>query len=324
MDYVKFASDLHLDRTIKFASAEENTEMMKRWGVNQKLRQLGAGKFRSELAVRRIEDVELYADRFNKAVSACLAPPTGTVCFLFPRRVSGKFLACGQNVGNEMLIVIPDGSSVDLVTSDLAGSEAITVSNTRFRELSEALAPTFIRPDSLTVVGGNLSQLYQLRQTLLYLVNYPKLEVNDEPLSDLLAATIAWITDSPSQELRSEVVHVHTARARIAKLMQEYIEEHYRETIRMEDLCRETSVGIRTLQRCFKEYFDLSISEYLKAVRLNAAYRELTVGHPSGSPVSTIALQNGFTNLGRFSIEFRKLFGQLPSEILSTRANQMF
>ena len=324
MDYIKFASDLPLDRTLKFASAEENTETMKRWGVNQEVRQLGAGKFRSDLIVRPIRDVELYADRFNKAASAYLEPPAGTISFLFPRSVSVKFLACGRNVANEKLIVIPDGSGVDIVVPDLAGSEAITISNTRFTELSEVLAPTFIRPDGLTIVEGNLVRLYHLRQTLLYLLAHPESDVNDEQLSDLLATTIVWIAESPSQGSRSELVHAHTARVRIAKLAQEYIEEHYRETIRVEDLCRVSSVGIRSLQRYFKEYFDLSITDYLKAVRLNTAHRELTVAHPSEDSVTSIALRNGFTHLGRFSIEFHQFFCQLPSEILSMQVNQIF
>jgi len=317
MEYMRFTANLPLDRTIKFSSAEENTEIMKRWGVNQEVRQLGAGKFRSDLAVRHVQDIELYADRFSKALSAYLEPPAGTVSFLFPRSVSGKFLACGKNVGNEKLIVIPEGSGVDIAVPDLAGSEAITISNTRFTKLSEVLTPTFIRPDGLSIVEGNLSQLYHLRQALLYLVAHQESEASDELLSDLLAATIAWIADSPSQGSQSEVVHTHTARVHIAKLAQEYIEEHHRESIRMEDLCRETSVGIRTLQRCFKEYFDLNISDYLKAVRLNTAHRELTVANPTDNSVTTIALQNGFTHLGRFSIEFRKLFGQSPNEALA-------
>ena len=321
MDYMKFASDLPLDRTFKFASAEENTETMNRWGVNQEVRQLGAGKFRSDLAVRRIKDVELYTDRFNKAVSAYLEPPAGTVCFLFPRSVSGRFLACGQNVGNKKLIMVPDGSGVDLVAPDLAGSEAITIPTMRFIELTEVLTPMFIRPEGLFLFEANLAQLYHLRQTLLYLVAHPEFEVNDEQLSGLLATTITLITDIPSKGAQLKDRPAHGARVRIAKLAQEYIEEHYRETVHMEDLCRAASVGIRTLQRCFKEYFDLTISDYLKAVRLNTAHRELTVAHPAVSSVTTIALQNGFTHLGRFSIEFRKFFGQSPSETLIKRAD---
>ena len=84
----------------------------------------------------------------------------------------------------------------------------------------------------------------------------------------------------------------------------------------MEDLCRVTGVGVRTLQRSFREYFDLSISEYLKTVRLGAAHRELAAPPPSDS-VTRIAQRNGFRHLGRFSVEFRARFGEPPRATLA-------
>ncbi len=52
MDYREFVSDLPQGRTIVFNSVEENEETMRRYGVNQELRQLGKGRFRADLAVR--------------------------------------------------------------------------------------------------------------------------------------------------------------------------------------------------------------------------------------------------------------------------------
>ena len=43
--------------------------------------------------------------------------------------------------------------------------------------------------------------------------------------------------------------------------------------------------------------------DYLKAVRLDAAHRELAAAHPSEDSVTDIALRHGFNHLGRFSIE---------------------
>jgi transcriptional regulator GlxA family with amidase domain len=85
----------------------------------------------------------------------------------------------------------------------------------------------------------------------------------------------------------------------------------------LEDLCRETEVGIRTLQRCFREYFDLTVTDYLKTVRLDAAYRELKASNGERNTVTQIALQNGFTHLGRFSAAYHMRFGEMPSETLA-------
>lgn len=45
MTYDEFMSDRPLHRTISFKSAEENEETLRRYGVNQEVRQLGKGKF---------------------------------------------------------------------------------------------------------------------------------------------------------------------------------------------------------------------------------------------------------------------------------------
>ena len=111
-------------------------------------------------------------------------------------------------------------------------------------------------------------------------------------------------------------------RARIAKKAQEYIEEHYDDCIHMEDLCAESCIGVRTLQRCFKEYFDMTISEYLKTKRLDAAHRDLGDAQLKTNTVTEIALNHGFSHLGRFSVEFKERFGESPGITLATKEGQ--
>jgi len=94
------------------------------------------------------------------------------------------------------------------------------------------------------------------------------------------------------------------------------IDEHFRESVRMEDLCRATGVGVRTLQRGFRQCFGMTVTIYLKGVRLDAAYRDLIAANPSRDTVTAIALRNGCGHVGRFSSEFRERFGQLPRETL--------
>jgi hypothetical protein len=74
-----------------------------------------------------------------------------------------------------------------------------------------------------------------------------------------------------------------------------------------------------SLLRCFREYFDFTITDYLKTVRLDSVYRELLVASPDEETVTRIALHNGFTHLGRFSIAFNLRFSTSPSEVLQMR-----
>jgi AraC-like DNA-binding protein len=323
MNYKEFASELPHLRTIVFSSAEENEETMQRLGVNQIVRQLGRGTFRSDLALRSTEHADFFSDRFSKAISISLEPPAGTVGILFPLSASGHFLACGNEVASDKLLVQADGSGTDIVAPDLAGSEAIAITEARFIEMAETLCPTAnsLRPGRMTVVDGDTTQLRALRDGVLYLTAHPELEPSDEQVSNLLAAVVAWIGHS-SSHWRPEGFSVNGAGMRVAKRAQEFIEENYREAIRIVDVCRVTGVGVRTLQRCFREYFDLTITDYLKNVRLNAASRMLRAAHPLQDSVASIALGQGFTHLGRFSVEFGKRFGKSPRDTLAMRAGQ--
>jgi AraC-like DNA-binding protein len=317
MTYEEFVSDLPRQRIV-FTSAEENEETMKRLGIDQEVRQLGNGKFRSDLAVRSTAQVELYADRFNTAVSVHLDAPEGTVGFVFPRTDSGRFLASGQHVGNNKLIVVRHGEGTDIVGPALIGTEDFAISEEKFVALSRTLCPSFSRPVGTTIIEGNTPKLNAIRGAILHLVAHPEHDVSDEELSDLLAVTIAWMGRSAAYR-GPKPLTISPTRARVAKQAQEYIEEHYDGTVRIEDLCRVTGVGVRTLQRCFREYFDVTISEFLKTERLNSAHRSLGASQSDNSTVAEIAMQHGFTHLGRFSVEFRKRFGESPRTTLATR-----
>ena len=320
MQYEEFSSDLPPYRIV-FNSAEENEEMLKRNGIDQEIRQLGKGQFRCDMAARSAEEAELFVDRFNTAVSIQLGPPSGAVALMFPRTANGRFLAVGENVGNDKLVFFPAGSMVDIVGPDLCGSESIAITPARFAEMIQVLYPDTVIPRQAAVIEGDAVQLHALRKTIVDLVAHPKSDPGGEQLSNLVAGAIAWMGDA-SSEWKLEGVTLSWEHIRAAKLAREFIHEHYTDGIRLEDLCRVAGVGVRTLQRCFRQYFDVTITEYLKTIRLEAARRELAAGHPSEDSVTTIALENGFTHLGRFSVEFRERFGQSPKKTLAMGAEQ--
>ena len=321
MTYEEFASDLPRHRMV-FSSAEETEETMRCMGVRQEMRQLGRGAYRSEMAVRTSEDADFYADRFNKACSIFLEAPADTVGLLIFRSANGPLLASGNNVANDKLVVMPSGSGVDLVIPDLAGSEAFTVPEARFIAAAEALCPTpkSVRPDRLAMIEGDTVQLQALRKAMIDLVARPESDPDPDPegVSNLIAKTIAWMGHSSSKR-SPEAMIVNGARKRIAKLVQELVEEHYRDPVHLEELCRATGVGVRTLQRCFREFFDLTITDYLKAVRLDKARRELIAADPLHDSVGRIALEHGCTHLGRFSVTYRERFAESPRQTLAGR-----
>lgn len=319
MDYLEFAGDLPLHRTIRFASVEENEQTMRRLGVDQAVRQLGTGTFRCDIATRSTKHVDLLSDRFNKSIMSSFAPPAGMVGFVFFRSVGGASRACGDAGANDKLLFVPTGASADVIIPGLAGSDCICVDEPRFIAMTDALCPTLpstLPENRATLIAGDTAKRSALQQAIVKLVAEPNSEAEEEHVSNLVAETIAWMSDAVSHQ-RVEGFASNGAHAQVAKQAQAFIYEHYRGTVRMDDLCRMTNVGVRTLQRAFREYFDVTISEYLKTLRLDNARRELAAARPAKVTVASVAFNHGFTHFGRFSVEFRQRFGRSASQTLA-------
>lgn len=56
--------------------------------------------------------------------------------------------------------------------------------------------------------------------------------------------------------------------------------------------------------------------QYLWLRRMNMARRALARADIAQSTVTAIATEHGFDELGRFSVQYRKLFGEPPSQTL--------
>jgi len=93
----------------------------------------------------------------------------------------------------------------------------------------------------------------------------------------------------------------------------EYIQAHPDARVSGSDLARLTSVSLRALQEGFRRFMGLSIVEYQREVRLQRAYDMLT---QSGSPsVTDVAVQLGFSNVGRFCQYFQNAYGLSPAQV---------
>ncbi|RUM22163.1 AraC family transcriptional regulator [Rhizobium vallis] len=95
----------------------------------------------------------------------------------------------------------------------------------------------------------------------------------------------------------------------------EFMQEHVAELQSLDDIAAAAGVSIRTLQQGFRQFKNTTPTAYLHEIRMLAVHRELCESGGSQA-VADIALRWGFTHLGRFAGEYRKRFGQLPSQTL--------
>ena len=184
--------------------------------------------------------------------------------------------------------------------ADLASSVQIPVSEYLHHPTPESIIG---RGEATHRLRGLLDQLFsdpdsELRQ-----------EHEDELVSTLLEAAQGGsaTADRSSARLRSRAVE----RALV------YLEGHQDEVVTVRDICCDNDIALRTLNRAFNERFGIGPKAYLNRRRLSAVRADI-LRCPPGTLVTEIANRWGFWHMGQFASDYRKLFGELPSQTMGS------
>jgi AraC-like DNA-binding protein len=95
----------------------------------------------------------------------------------------------------------------------------------------------------------------------------------------------------------------------------DYMEAHLILAIGLADITVAAGVPGRTLLEHFRRYHGVSPMAYLRRARFAKVREALRHAEPEEN-VTSIAMSLGFSHMGRFSVEYRKRFGESPSETL--------
>ena len=89
-----------------------------------------------------------------------------------------------------------------------------------------------------------------------------------------------------------------------------YIEEHLKEELSVNALCRKFHLSRVELYALFREYFSATPAEFIKARRLQKACSLL---EHTRLPVAKIAAECGIPDYNYFSKQFKRQFGASPT-----------
>ncbi|MFT3769078.1 MAG: AraC family transcriptional regulator [Minicystis sp.] len=97
---------------------------------------------------------------------------------------------------------------------------------------------------------------------------------------------------------------------------EEYIDAHAVEPITIADIAAAAGVSMRSLQVAFKTHRDTTPMERLRTRRVELARQRLLDAEP-GTAVARVVTTLGLGDAGRFSVRYKKRFGESPSETLA-------
>lgn len=100
----------------------------------------------------------------------------------------------------------------------------------------------------------------------------------------------------------------------LARRMIRCIESRFGQHLTVNELAGELDVTPRALHYAARAAIGVSPHDLIQAFRLNQVRSELWTARMSEPNITTAALTQDFTHLGRFSQQYRTLFGELPSQ----------
>ncbi|PHS02203.1 MAG: AraC family transcriptional regulator [Leeuwenhoekiella sp.] len=91
-----------------------------------------------------------------------------------------------------------------------------------------------------------------------------------------------------------------------------HIDENLKDDITIEELSDVSKVSVRSIYNMFASSFSTTPRNYIKNRKLRKVREELLSGRAKN--ITEIAFDYGFMHLGRLSCDYKKAFGELPSE----------
>ena len=123
-------------------------------------------------------------------------------------------------------------------------------------------------------------------------------------LTQLLRPASTVICKSPSKRRLSFIRAIEYA-------------ESLNKPISIPEFAAETGVSPRVLELTFRETIGCTPLQYLHQRLLNIVHRELLNAEPGTTSVTEVAIRWGFSELGRFAVQYKRLFGESPSTTLN-------
>jgi AraC family ethanolamine operon transcriptional activator len=294
----------------------EHAEMVGKFDV--RLNQISSGKFHGKVDCVKTPGMMIYEEHWRRKAEVCGVTPEGYITLgtnVAWRRSEIQW--CGTAVDHRRFACGKQGSDVDFIMPDRCHDVVLLV---KPDILASALSQqafdllTCGRTIDFTAVAGQ-RLINAITGTVRKYAKSSKLLENSFVVrsfeSHLLETLSSCIADSNQDEsLRSVPQHKAYVRNAIAQA------ECSDRPLTAMELAMAVDVSQRTLNYAFQNVLDMTPCSYLQMHRLNAAHRELAVADPKVSTVTNIALKWGFNHAGRFSILYRKLFDEMPSETL--------
>lgn len=283
--------------------------------------QLEPGRFEGSVTKIQLEDLQLLRMTMSCSLytlgpkppdkilfSVSLVPPQGTL--ITHKQALPSEVMFGFDPTREVSLVTPENFQVAIISLPLERLQRYLHDVER-----DDLDTKFLQQNALQIEDQQLSHLRDYLNQLFHLaVTNPDFLRRSHSL--IVGDLLPLLVNCFSAEACPQLCTSSFRRATLVQEAEAFMLTHLDEPITLEAICQAVKTSKSALSYGFKDIFGLSPMAYLKTVRLHGVRRALRTSDPTQATVLGIANDYGFWHMGHFSKDYRRMFGESPSDTL--------
>lgn len=297
----------------KTVSDDINEQSSRLTDWSQEYNQCSSGRFKGQVDECFLDNIQLINEYTSQALyQHCRVWPNAFWIGIPDNRQ--QFRIDGQGVEQEDLLCRHGGTDFDLVTPAECNIISIVVPNETLFGLAEHQGIRLALEDSCDTprLRSNPQQIQSLAQLARKILG-----ASDSPLDvavhkDLLLQQVLSLLDDA--EPNGQVIPSHKHRKAVVDRVRQHLDSAGDLPVTMTALCELTNVSRRTLQYSFESILGISPLQFLRTTRLNRVRRKLLTTR--GISIADAAASQGFYHQSQFTADYKRLFGERPSETL--------
>ncbi|MGR8918045.1 MAG: helix-turn-helix domain-containing protein [Gammaproteobacteria bacterium] len=285
---------------------------------NIRFDQLSPGQFHGATSFIATPHVTAYLQQWNQRISARGRSPAGSLFIGAPVDAQGSAIFNGADLTPDHVIFAPPDQPAEFTTSDRARHVVLLVDPPAASSyLGEENLHKLFRGPSNRVTAPGLQRA--LVRTVLQHLDLAAWQgaLLEEPGAALAIEheLLEVLAEHAGSDPRHQPGDSPSRRRAIIKHAVEYFECSLGPKT-IPEVAEAIGVSQRSLEYAFKDAFGIPPVRYFRYLRMNKLRRYLLSADPACTTVTRTAARMGFTELGRLSGEYRRLFAETPVQTL--------
>jgi len=310
------ADQVHVARA-RFGDTDELAAGMSDWALD--LRQIERGPMTSAISSAETTNGRVTRVQTSRRLHQLGATPADNRSFAILEPSVPSVRWCGHSISQSSIMVFPPSGEFEAISPSGFDAYALSFPETALERLASAM-----RLASVDALVGNTERVVTCAEATMRCLRRHVRAVHRAPtplnavqlLNEEIPGVLLHALATPAGEHHPEATSSrHLAIAHALELMHDRVDE----PLTMPVLAAAAGVSWRTLDYAFRERFGVGPKRYLQALRLHGVRRDLRTAIGPRA-IGSAANRWGFWHMGQFAADYRRLFGELPSDTLGRRA----